>query len=137
MVIQFTGMKQYLQKDANNGPMRKKITLLLQKLGTEENTKYTNLILSTKPEEMTFSETVEIFNKRYSLFHMQYKCLNIVKQEDDDFVTYASMVNAQCETFNLKELLSNMFNCLVFVQGLTAPKDKEIRSRILTIMEQI
>ena len=29
-----------------------------------------------------------------------------------------------------------MFKCLIFVQGLTTPKDKEIRSRILTIMEQ-
>lgn len=29
-----------------------------------------------------------------------------------------------------------MFKCLIFVQGLTSSKDKEIRSRILSIMNQ-
>ena len=42
--------------------MRKK-SLLLQKFGTEKNTKYANLILPKKPEEMTFSETLEILLK--------------------------------------------------------------------------
>ena len=116
-----------------------KITLL-HKLGTEENTKYANLILPLKPVEITFSKTVEIllkiFHKRDSLFHTRYKCLNIVKQEDDDYVTYAGLVHAQSEAFKLKELSSNMFKCLIFVQSLTALKDKEIRSSILTIMKQ-
>ena len=48
-----------------------KITLLLQKLGTEENTKFTNLILPKKPEDVSFSETVKmlcsIFGERDSL----------------------------------------------------------------------
>ena len=75
------------------------------------------------------------FDKK-SIFHTRYKCLDIVKQEDDSFVTYAGMFNAQCEAFRLKELSSDMYKCLIFVQGLIAPKDKEIRLRILTIMEQ-
>ena len=29
-----------------------------------------------------------------------------------------------------------MFKCLILVQGLMAPKDKDTRSEILTIMEQ-
>ena len=29
-----------------------------------------------------------------------------------------------------------MFNCLIFIQGLTAPKDAEIRSRFLTKLEE-
>ena len=51
-------------------------------------------------------------------------------------VTHASLVNAQCGAFKLKELSSSTFKCLIFVQGLSAPKDKEIRSRILTITEK-
>ena len=89
---------------------------------------------------MTFIETVEIlskiFDKRYNLFHMQYKCLNIIKKVDDDFATYAGMVNAYCEAFKLKELSSDMFKCLISVQGLTALKYKEITSRILIFMGQ-
>ncbi len=29
-----------------------------------------------------------------------------------------------------------MFKCLIFVQGLTAPEDVEIRTRILSTLEQ-
>lgn len=118
----------------------KKITLLLQKMGTEENTKFTNLILPKKPEEISFSETVKIlcviFGERDGLFHTRYRCLNMSKDETDDIVTYAGKVNAQCELFKLKDLSVDMFKCYIFVQGLTAPKDKDLRSRILSIMEQ-
>ena len=53
---------------------------------------------------------------------MRYKCLNIIKQEEDDFVTYAGMANAQCEAFKLKELSSDVFKHLIIVQGLTVLK---------------
>ena len=76
---------------------RSKKSLLLQKLGTEENTKYTNLILPKKPEEISSEETIKIlsgiFDERDSVFHTRYKCLNIVKQDNEDFVTYAGNVN--------------------------------------------
>ena len=117
-----------------------KITLWLQKLGTEENTKFTNLILPKKPKDISFSETVKmlcsIFGERDSLFHTRYKCLNMQKEETDDIVTYAGKVNALCELFKLKDLSVDMFKCYIFVQGLTALRDKDLRSRILSIMEQ-
>ena len=113
---------------------------LLQKLGTEENTKYTILTLPKKPEEIPFEKTIKIlsgiFDERDSLFHTQYRCLNIEKQENEDFITYVGNVNSQYKLFKLGNLLINMFKCLIFVQGLTVVKDKDIRSRILTIMEQ-
>ena len=113
--------------------------LVQQKLGVHENTKYTNYILPYKPEEMPFEETIEtlskMFGKRDSLFHTRYKCLNIIKEDDEDFVAYSGKVNAQCERFKLKDL-EDMFKCLIFVQCLTSNKDKGIRSRILTMLEQ-
>ena len=119
---------------------QQKVSLLLQKLGTEENTKYSNFILPKKPEEVSFEETINclssIFGERNSVFHTRYKCLNIVKGEDEDFVTYAGNVNKQCELFRLQDLTPNAFKCLLFVQGLTASRDKDIRSRILTKLEQ-
>ena len=116
-----------------------KVTLLLQKLGTDENTKYSNLILPKKTEEVSFQETLDtlskIFDKRDSLFHSRYKCLNIQKSEHEDYLEYACTVNRLCESFRLSELSPDLFKCFIFLQGLTAPKDKNIRSRILTIME--
>ena len=102
--------------------------LILQKLGAHENTKYTNYILTNKPEEMSFGE-------RDNLFHTRYKCLNIIKEDDEDFVAYARKVNALCERFKLKDLKEDMFKCLIFVQGFTSNKDKVIWSKILTMLE--
>ena len=100
--------------------------LALQKLGAHENTKYTNYILPNKPEEMLFEETIEtqskMFGERDSLFYTRYKCLNIIK----DSVAYTGKVNAQCERFK----------CLIFLHDLTSNKDKVIRSKILTMLEQ-
>ena len=58
------------------------------------------------------------------------------KEETDDIVTYAGKVNALFELFKLKDLSVDMFKCYIFVQGLTAPRDKDLRSGILSIMEQ-
>ena len=116
------------------------ITSLLQKLGPQENTKYTNFILLKKPEEISFKEMTEILSEIFGecncLFHTQYKCFNIVKQEGEDFISYTGKVNSQCELFKIKEIVEDMFKCLIFIQGLMAAKDKEIRSWILSIMEQ-
>lgn len=99
-----------------------------------------NLILPKNPEEILFKETIKIlsgiFDERGSLFHIRHKCLNIVKQENEDFVTYAGNVNTQCELLKLGDLSVNIFKCLIIIQGLTVAKDKDIRSRILTIMEE-
>ena len=93
-----------------------------------------NLFLPKKPEEISFEKTVKIlsriFDERDSLFHTWYKCLNIVKQENEDFVTYAGNVNSQCELFKLGDLSINMFKHLIFVERLTVAKDKDIKCRI-------
>ena len=60
----------------------------------------------------------------------------MVKREDEDFVTYAGNVNRMCERFMLHDLSIDRFKCLVFIQRLTSSKDKDIRSRILTKLEQ-
>ena len=95
--------------------------LVLQKLGAHENTKYTNYILPNKPEEMSFEETIEtpskMFGERDSLFHTRYKCLNIIKEDDKDFVAYAGKVNSQCERFKLKDLKEDMFKCLILYRA--------------------
>ena len=94
----------------------------------------------TKPEEISFDETIKtlsrIFDERDSLFHTRYKSLNNIKRENEDFISYTGTVNSQCELFKINEISKDMFKGLIFVQRLIAPKDKEIRSRILTIMEQ-
>ena len=61
-----------------------------------------------------FKETIKIlsgfFYKRESLFHTRYKCLNIVKQENENFVTYEGNGNSPYELFKLGDFPINMFN---------------------------
>ena len=80
------------------------------------------LNLPEKPGEISFEEKIKIlsgiFDERDSFFYTRYKCLNIVKQENEDFVTHAANVNSQCELFKLGDLSVDMFKCLTFIQGL-------------------
>lgn len=57
-----------------------------------------------------------------------------VANKVDDFITYAGIVNGECERFN--ELTPDLFNCLIFAYGLTTKNDAEICKRILTKVEQ-
>ena len=57
-------------------------------------------------------------------------------RKNEDFVSYVGTINSQCEQFKINEISKDIFKYLIFVQGLTAPKDKDICSRILTIMER-
>ena len=62
-----------------------------------EHEKYCNFVLPKKPTDFSWSETVQcltkIFGERSSLFHTRYQCFQIVKDQNDDFVTYAGLVN--------------------------------------------
>lgn len=62
--------------------------------------------------------------------------MNLMKKENEDFVTYARIINKECERFKLNELTPDMFKGLIFIQGLTAKKDAEICARILMKLEQ-
>ncbi|XP_029641312.1 uncharacterized protein LOC115216253 [Octopus sinensis] len=117
-----------------------KVKLLLQELDASEHGKYCNFILSKKTSEICFEETIELLSKMFSdkssLFNTHWECLNLVKEEDEDFVIYIRIVNKMCGKFKLKELSPDIFKCLIFVQGLMANKDAEIHAQILTKLEQ-
>ena len=136
----FRRFESIFEKKCQSWSDEQKVILVLQKLGTDENNKYTNFVLPRKASDIPFKETIEIlssiFGERVSLFHTRFQCLNMIKKDDEDFVTYAGNVNKICERFLLNELSIDRFKCLIFVQGLTSSKDKDIRSRILTKLEQ-
>ena len=98
----FKRYETIFEKRCQSWSDKEKIMLVLQKLGAHENTIYTNYILLNKPEEMSFEEIIETLSKM--LERDRYKCLNIIKEDDEDFVAYAGKVNAHCERFKLKDL---------------------------------
>lgn len=52
------------------------------------------------------------------------------------FFAYAGKVNSQCENFQLKSLTEDQFKCLIFVAGLQSPNDADIRTRLLSMLDQ-
>ncbi|CAI2737860.1 unnamed protein product, partial [Dicrocoelium dendriticum] len=77
-----------------------------------------------------------IFGERSSLFSTRYHCLKLVKHSMDDYITYAGIVNRECERFKLASMTETQFKCLMFICGLQSPSDADIRTRLLTRLEQ-
>ncbi|BHF79495.1 hypothetical protein SprV_0702261500 [Sparganum proliferum] len=117
-----------------------KVRLLLRKLGPAEHERYANFILPKNPREVTFKDTVQtlsqIFGGQSSLFNTRFQCLQLCKRDSDDFITYAGIVNRECGRFQLGSLTEDQFKCLIFICGLQSPKDADIRTRLLSKVQQ-
>ena len=77
----------------------------------------------------------EFLVKKSFLFHTRYQGLNFMKKANDNYVSYTGIVNRECVRFKLNELTADNFECLIFVQGLTAKRDSEIQSYVLSELE--
>lgn len=78
----------------------------------------------------------KMISDKSCLFNTRWECLNLVKEEDEYFVSYVEIVNKMCEQFKLRKLSPDMFKCFVFVQGLMANKVAEIHTQVLTKVEE-
>lgn len=117
-----------------------KVRLLLQKLGAMEHSKFVDYILPKQTNELSFDEAVkslmELYCPKTSLFHKRWKCINLTRKEDQDYTTFASVVNRHCDNFKLSSLTADNFKVLIFIQGLVSTKDAEIRRRALNTLEK-
>ena len=132
-------MKTYLTWTVKNGQTKKKVRLFLRKLGTTEHSSFVDFILPLKNKQtmdLEFSETVkllsELFGPNTSLFHWRWKCLNIFKDDQQYYLTFAATVNRHYYDFKLEDSTTDDFKCLIFAQGLASAEDAEIRRRVLT-----
>ncbi|XP_055604570.1 uncharacterized protein LOC129752816 [Uranotaenia lowii] len=88
------------------------------------------------PFGMTFRDGSEykdlfiLFGTRISLFSRRYDCFQVVKQPDEDYVTYAGTVNKRCEDFELGKITPDQFKSLIFIRGLQSSKDADVRTRL-------
>nr|VZH97093.1 unnamed protein product [Spirometra erinaceieuropaei] len=117
-----------------------KVRLLLRKLGPAEHERYATFILPKNPREVAFKDTVEtlsqIFGEQSSLFNTRFQCLQLCKRDSDDFITYASIANFECGRFQPGSLTKDQFKCLMFICGLQSLKDADIRTRLLSKVQQ-
>ncbi|XP_055842359.1 uncharacterized protein K02A2.6-like [Episyrphus balteatus] len=116
-----------------------KVRLLMRKMNSIAHEKYANLILPKQVKDISFEETIKklkgMFGRKGTLFNVRFSCLQTIKRKTDDLVTYASFLNKNWEEFKLSDLFIYQFKCLLFVTGLQAPEDSEIRTRLLASLE--
>lgn len=129
----------WFEEDAKHLNDGAKVRLLVRKLDAVSHARYTNYILPNEPRDITFDETKKIlttiFDHQLSLFNARYNVLKIQKKSSDDYVTYAGIVNKQCERFKLGDLTNDQFKCLIFVCGLSSNTETDIRTRLLSKIE--
>ncbi|XP_053698542.1 uncharacterized protein K02A2.6-like [Sabethes cyaneus] len=116
-----------------------KTRLLLRKLSDSTHAEYMNHILPKTTRDFSFDETVsklkQLFSAHASLFCKRYRCLTLNKKASDDFQMYAGFVNRLCEDFGVANCSVDEFKCLIYVCGLHAPQDAEIRTALLAKLE--
>lgn len=116
-----------------------KIRLLLRSLSVPVHEKFTNYLLPQHPRDFTFDQVVQklktVFGQQKSLFSKRYDCLRVVKSDADDYVTYAGIVNRQCEDFDLANLTIDQFKALIFICGMQSSREAEVRIRLLSKLE--
>ncbi|KAA3675928.1 uncharacterized protein DEA37_0013668 [Paragonimus westermani] len=117
-----------------------KVRLLLPKLGPAEHVRYSNYIPPAEPQTLSFADIVEtlekIFRDTCFLFNARFQCLQLVKRDNDDFVKYAGLVDCEYCRVKLDLLTEDQFRCLVFSCGFQAPSYADLRTRLLTMIEQ-
>lgn len=116
-----------------------KIRLLLRSLSVPVHEKFTNYLLPQHPRELTFDQVVQkmkvIFGHQKSVFSKRYDCLRVVKNDADDYVTFAGIVNRHCEEFDLANLTIDQFKALIFICGMQSSREAEVRTRLLSKLE--
>ncbi|XP_041785534.1 uncharacterized protein K02A2.6-like [Anopheles merus] len=127
------------ESDAKNLDDSAKVRLLLRKLDTPSHVRYVNFILPKLPKDVDFAGNVKILSQMFgthtSIFNKRYQCLQLVKSEAEDIISYAGKVNRSCEDFDFKNMNIDQFKCLVFVSGLKGHAYADTRPRLLSRIE--
>ena len=116
---------------------------LLGKSGTTEHSRFCFIPPPQKKNkqktmDLEFPETVklssQLFGPNTSLYK-RWKCLNIIKDDQQDYLTFAATVNKYCNDFKFADLTADDLKCFIFTQGLVSAEYAEIRRRVLTKLE--
>lgn len=110
------------------------VRLLLCKLDPDEHVRCTSYIRLAEPRTLAFPGIVQTINKPFdqtpSLFSARFKCIQILKKEANNFVTYAGFFNTKCERFCVEPLTEDGLRCFILIRGPKAPRYEHVRTRL-------
>ncbi|XP_055543285.1 uncharacterized protein K02A2.6-like [Wyeomyia smithii] len=109
-------------------------------MGAIEHERYVSFILPKLPKDFSFGQTVEklkgLFGAKESVISRRYRCLQVSKNPTEDHIAFACRVNKSCVQFELGKLTEEEFKCLIYVCGLKSESDAELRTRLLSKIEE-
>jgi len=109
--------QELFQIDAQELDDASKIRLLLRKMNTISHKQYIDYILPKEYKDYDFVTTInkltQLFGRKISLFH-RYNCMNTTKSQNQDFISYAALVNKRCEEFKISSITADQFKYLIF-----------------------
>lgn len=130
----------HVRVDLTNVSEDKRVRLMLRKLGAAEYEKLTNLSLPKKRAELPFNDVVAIwspiFGEQTSFFCIRYRCLTMTKRDDEDRVSYLSRINREYERSKFHKMSDDQYKFLNYVCGPQGTIDADVRTRILSRIEQ-
>ncbi|XP_055522486.1 uncharacterized protein K02A2.6-like [Wyeomyia smithii] len=135
----FSRYDELFAKDAARLDDAAKVRLLVRKLGVAEHERFLSFIMPKTPKDFNFQQVVNklktLFGAAESVISKRYRCLQTIKSPTEDYLSYACRVNKNCVEFELSKLSEDEFKSLVFVCGLKGESDTDIRTRLLTKIE--
>ncbi|XP_041785652.1 uncharacterized protein K02A2.6-like isoform X1 [Anopheles merus] len=136
----FAHYEDLFAQDASRLDDAAKVRLLVRKLGPAEHARYASFILPSVPREIPFDETGKklkaLFGRAETLVSKRYKCLQPTKSRTEDFVSFVCRVNRSCVNFQLSAMSEEQFKCLILVCGLKDDADADVRTRLLSRIEE-
>ncbi|CAJ0576494.1 unnamed protein product, partial [Mesorhabditis spiculigera] len=77
----------------------------------------------------------EMFGEKLSLFSRRFLAFRVAKEHDEDMRSYAARVNKLYEQGRVKEMKEDEEKCLLFVAGLSDQAHRDIRKKLIRILE--
>ncbi|XP_055622048.1 uncharacterized protein K02A2.6-like [Toxorhynchites rutilus septentrionalis] len=117
----FSRYVDLFDKDARKLDDAAKVRLLLRKLSPPDHERYNSFILP---------------RLALSIFRRRFNCLQLTKEESDDYLAYSCKVNKACVDSKLSELTEEQFKCLIYVCGLKSNQDAEVRMHLINKLNE-
>ncbi|XP_041769712.1 uncharacterized protein K02A2.6-like [Anopheles merus] len=136
----FARYEDLFERDAERLDDAARVRLLLRKLGAAEHERYVSHILPAKLNDFDFRSTTgklrKLFDSPESVIAKRYRCLQMCKLQEEDYMTYSCRVNKAVIESELGKLSEEELKCLIFVCGLKDDSYSEICIRLLNRLEE-
>ncbi|WKY15714.1 hypothetical protein Q1695_000865 [Nippostrongylus brasiliensis] len=132
--VWYSRYEDIISKDGSTLDDAAKVRLIVSKL----DARFTNHIRPYKTSDIPLEDTVktlkQLFGHNASVFSRRYSYLR-TQRNGESLLDYTGTVNLRHDIAEFNDVTPEQMKCLVWICGLVAPEDADIRARALRKME--